>query len=227
MALHGLTALGTNGRLLRYRGGHGIHLALQRCQHAWPVLVLYFTLQFYERRDSPQGGTLRGRQGCGRGTRLNLFGQVSPALPWRTAATLQDDSAAPSPTRWLVEPTTRSAMFGHAVDKTKISITVLGPKVQHYRGPWTRGLGCRGSNPGPLRESRLRGRTRGRVPSSIKRRSHLPENVQAPCGNVCSFPLRHTAIIGPQSGVATTQRLRRHAQHIGYPGAGAVALFLF
>src|ERR1039457_3849670 len=177
MALHGLTALGTNGRLLRYRGGHGIHLALQRCQHAWPVLVLYFTLQFYERRDSPQGGTLRGRQGCGRGTRLNLFGQVSPALPWRTAATLmQDDSAAPSPTRWLVEPTTRLGMCGHAVDKTKISITVLGPKVQHYRGPWTRGLGCRGSNPGPLRESRLRGRTRGRVPSSIKRRSHLPEN---------------------------------------------------
>src|ERR1035438_2029337 len=131
-------------------------------------------------------GTLRGRQGCGRGTRLNLFGQVSPALPWRTAATLQDDSAAPSPTRWLVEPTTRLAMFGHAVDKTKISITVLGPKVQHYRGPWTRGLGCRGSNPGPLRESRLGGRTRGRVPSSIKRRSHLPENVQAPTSGCLS-----------------------------------------
>jgi hypothetical protein len=48
MTLHGLAAAGTNRRLVTYRVGHGIHLALQRFQQAWPELALYFALQFYE-----------------------------------------------------------------------------------------------------------------------------------------------------------------------------------
>jgi hypothetical protein len=101
MTLHGLTALGTNGRLLAYRVGHGIHLGLQRLQHAWPELVLYLTLQFYERRDFPQWRTFRDHRWYGRGTRLKLFGQVSPALPWRTAGLLGSAITDVS-----VEPTT-------------------------------------------------------------------------------------------------------------------------
>ena len=64
-----------------------------------------------------------------------------------------------SPTRWLAAPTTRGAMFGHVLDKTKISITVLGPEVQHYRetegNRGDRQEQDRGSNPEPLRVSRL------------------------------------------------------------------------
>jgi hypothetical protein len=106
-----------------------MQLALQRFQQAGPVLDLYFALQLYEPRDFPQGRTLRGRRCVAGRLRFRLFGQVSPTLPWRAAA-MPPRIARQRHHRRIdgFEPTTRWAIFGHAFDKTEISITVLGLK---------------------------------------------------------------------------------------------------
>ena len=156
MALHGLSALETIGNPIAHRVGQGIHFALQRFQHEWPVFDFNFSLQFDEPRDITQNGVLRGfrRICCGR-KRMKFFRQMSPTFPWR--ATAMPSVLARHCHYWRIGCLRQRilwAMFGHSLDKTNNSIIVLmaGSTVPKIRMP----EGKPRSRPRTIRESRLR-----------------------------------------------------------------------
>ncbi len=82
MTLYGLTASGTDGRLVAQRAGHSSDFVWQRFPHTGPVPHLHFPFQQRELREVLQSRMPGRRRGlCDRRARLTLFGHFATCFP--------------------------------------------------------------------------------------------------------------------------------------------------